>query len=86
MKASLKSRCLDPTGRLDVAAVETLDRVLMAYAPNLQAVLFDNSDVEKQIRVTAARFLGPRTTKLRMVKKVAPLLGAAMRDAGLKAS
>jgi hypothetical protein len=72
---------------VDVAALGVLDKLMTAYAPNLRAVVFDAGELEKQLRVTVAKLLGPRTTELRMVKRVAPLLGAAMRDAkGLKAS
>ena len=87
MKASGKSRRVNPTGRVDIAALGVLDRLMERYAPNLRSVVFDAGEVEKQLRVTAAKVLGPRTTELRMVKRIAPVLGAAMRDAkGMKAS
>jgi hypothetical protein len=75
----------DPTGRLDVAAVRVVDELLRMYWPNLRYAVFDGGELEAKLRLTAAKLLGPRVPRLRIVRKavktVAPLVGAAMRDA-----
>ena len=75
----------DPTGRLDVAAVRVLDELLRAHCPSLRDAVFDGGEIEGEIRLGAAKLLGPRVPKLRLVRKavktVAPVIGAAMRDA-----
>ena len=75
----------DPTGRLDVVAVRVVDELLRAYCPNVRDAVFDGGQIEGELRLTAAKVLGPRVPKLRVVRKavktVAPLVGAAMRDA-----
>jgi hypothetical protein len=75
----------DPTGRLDVAAVRTLEELLRVHFPNIRDAVFDGGELEGEIRLQAARVLGPRVPRLRVVRKavktVAPLMGAAMKDA-----
>ena len=75
----------DPTGRLDVAAVRLVDELMRRYCPNLRATVFDGGQMEAELRLLGAKVLGPRVPRLRVVRKavktVAPLMGAAMRDA-----
>jgi hypothetical protein len=75
----------DPTGRLDVAAVRLVDELLRAYCPNLRDRVFDGGDTEGTIRLGAAKLLGPRVPRLRLVRKavktVAPVIAGAMKDA-----
>ena len=75
----------DPTGRLDVAAVRVVDELMRLYVPNLRDAVFDGGMLEGELRLTAAKVLGPRVPKLRVVRRavkaVVPLMGAAMRDA-----
>jgi hypothetical protein len=72
-------------GRLDVAAVRTLEELLRVHFPNIRDAVFDGGDIEGELRLGAAKLLGPRVPKLRVVRKavktVAPLMGAAMKDA-----
>jgi hypothetical protein len=75
----------DPTGRLDVAAVRVVDELLRVYAPNLRDAVFDGGQIEGEFRLGAAKLLGPRVPRLRVVRKavktVAPVIGAALKDA-----
>ena len=76
---------VDPTGRLDVAAVRVVDELLRAYCPNVRDAVFDGGQIESDLRLGAAKLLGPRVPKLRVVRRavktVAPLMGAALKDA-----
>ena len=75
----------DPTGRLDVAAVRVVDEFLRMYVPNLRDAVFDGGQIEGELRLGAAKLLGPRVPKLRVVRRavktVAPVIGAALKDA-----
>jgi hypothetical protein len=75
----------DPTGRLDVAAVRVVDELLRMYSPNLRDAVFDGGEIEGELRLASAKLLGPRVPRLRVVRKavktVAPLVGAALKDA-----
>ena len=75
----------DPMGRLDVAAVRVVDELLRAYCPNLRDAVFDGGQIEGELRLGAAKLLGPRVPRLRVVRKavktVAPMVKAAMKDA-----
>ena len=71
---------VNPAGRLDVAAVRLLDEILKVKAPVLRAAIFDGGAKEKQLRVGAAKLLGPRTKQLRQIRDAAPLIGAALQD------
>ena len=75
----------DPTGRLDVAAVRTLEGLLRTHLPEVRDVLFDGGNFERDFRAAMAKVLGPRIPRLRTVrravKQVAPLMGAALKDA-----
>jgi hypothetical protein len=74
-----------PTGRLDIAAVRIVEDLLRVYAPNVRAVVFDGGAREKDLRITAAKLLGPRTRKTRLIRQLAPVVGAALRD-GMRAA
>jgi hypothetical protein len=76
----LKKR-VNPVGRLDIAAVRLLEQVLKVKAPQLRAVLFDGGKQEQGLKLAAAKLLGPRTGRARLIRNVAPVLGAAFRDA-----
>ena len=75
----------DPVGRLDVAAVRVVDELLRMYCPNLRDKVFDGGQMEAELRLLGAKVLGPRVPRLRVVRKavktVAPLVGAALKDA-----
>jgi len=75
----------DPTGRLDVAAVRTLEELLRVHFPNIRDAVFDGGQLEGELRLTAAKVLGPRVPRLRVVRKavktVAPLVAGALKDA-----
>ena len=75
----------DPTGRLDVAAVRTLEELLRVHAPNLRDAVFDGGDIEGELRLGAAKLLGPRVPRLRTVRRavktVAPIVAGALKDA-----
>jgi hypothetical protein len=75
----------DPVGRLDVAAVRVLDELLRAHCPSLRDAVFDGGDIESEVRLGAAKLLGPRVPQLRVVRKAvktaAPLMQAALKDA-----
>lgn len=75
----------DPVGRLDVAAVRTLEELLRVHFPNLRDAVFDGGEIEGELRLGAAKLLGPRVPRLRLVRKavktVAPVIAGAMKDA-----
>ena len=75
----------DPVGRLDVAAVRVVDELLRMYSPNLRDVVFDGGQVEGELRLGAAKLLGPRVPRLRVVRRAVkmavPVIGAALKDA-----
>ncbi len=71
---------VNPVGRLDIAAVRLFDEILKVKAPMLRAAIFDGGAKEKQLRVGAAKLLGPRTKQLRQIRDAAPLIGAALQD------
>ena len=75
----------DPTGRLDLVAVRLVDELMRRYLPDVRDKVFDDGTLEEQLRLTAAKVLGPRVPRLRVVRKavktVAPLMGAALKDA-----
>jgi hypothetical protein len=75
----------DPTGRLDVAAVRTLEELLRIHFPNVRDAVFDGGRIEGELRLGAAKLLGPRVPKLRTVRRavktVVPIVGAALKDA-----
>lgn len=75
----------DPTGRLDVAAVRLLQEFLRVHFPNASAAVFDGGEIEGELRLGAAKLLGPRVPRLRLVRRavktVAPVIGAALKDA-----
>jgi hypothetical protein len=75
----------DPVGRLDVAAVRTLEELLRVHFPNIRDAVFDGGDIEGELRLASTKLLGPRVPRLRTVRKavktVAPLMDAAMKDA-----
>jgi len=75
----------DPVGRLDVAALRIVDEVLRMSFPALRDELFDGGKREADLRLGAAKLLGPRVPKLRTVRRavktVVPIVGAALKDA-----
>lgn len=75
----------DPTGRLDVAAVRVVDELMRAYCPNVRNAVFDGGQLERELRLTAAKVLGPRVPRLRVVRRavktVAPIVAGALKDA-----
>ncbi len=48
--------------------------------PALRSALFDGGAKEKQLRIGAAKLLGPRTRQTRLIRDTAPLIGAALQD------
>jgi hypothetical protein len=75
----------DPVGRLDVAAVRTLEELLRIHFPNLRDAVFDGGQIEGELRLGAAKLLGPRVPRLRLIRKavktVVPVIAGAMKDA-----
>ena len=75
----------DPIGRLDVAAVRVADELMRMYCPNLRDAVFDGGKIEGEVRLGAAKLLGPRVPRLRTVRRavktVAPIVAGALKDA-----
>jgi hypothetical protein len=75
MKAQVKTRRMDPTGRLDVAVFNVLDRLLERYLPKARNVVTTH---ERELRALLAKHMGPRNKRARLVRdvvrKVQPLM------------
>lgn len=78
-------RQANPVGRFDVAAMRVIDKFMRMYCPNVRDVVFNGGQTESELRLGAAKLLGPRVPRLRVVRKavktVVPMVNAAIKDA-----